>query len=347
MLSSNPQISVIIPTRNRADFLAKAIASIAEQELPPELFELIVVDNGSTDHTAQVCDKYGAKIKNFRRVVAKSPGLHEGRHLGLQVSSSPILTFADDDIEALPTWLTGVMEAFENRNVSLVGGKCLPNWEVTPPHWLWQRWMCERVEWGQKLGTLSIVDFGDVAQPVDPYLIYGCNFSVRKDTVLEAQGFHPDGMPRELILLRGDGESHISGHVKSSGKIALYHPNAAVKHLVSADRMTEDYFSYRAFIQGVSNSFAQIRKARSPEIPPGSPGALQKIKRKLIDNFLLRRDVALLAEELRLCPVLRTERSSREAGYNLHQSECRRDPELLKWVLKDSWLNLKSESSPR
>jgi len=90
---------------------------------------------------------------------------------------------------------------------------------------------------------LSILDLGDTIKTINPYHVFGCNFSIRKKILLEAGGFHPDAMPQELIRFRGDGESHVSRYILVHGYKTLYHPKASVYHLVTHNRMTEDYFT--------------------------------------------------------------------------------------------------------
>lgn len=237
------KLSVIIPTRNRAKVLEKALQSIANQTLLQNHFEVIVVDNGSTDDTKSIVDSFVEKIDNLVYIYDDNPGLHIGRHRGLLAAKADILVYGDDDIEATPTWLEGVMESFEDESVALVGGKNIPNFESTPPDWildLWQKGGEQKV-----LGHLSILDFGDTIQEINPYYVFGCNFSIRKSVLLEAGGFHPDGMPQEIIKYRGDGESYVSSHIMAKEYKTIYNPKASVYHLCSTNRMTKKYFAQR------------------------------------------------------------------------------------------------------
>jgi len=117
------QLSVIIPTRNRADLLLKTISSIEKQTFVQDLFEVIVCDNNSTDNTAQVANSFQNKFQNFKYIKTINPGLHVGRNKGFQEAKGDILVYADDDIEAFPKWLETIYEVFQNQEVMLVGGK--------------------------------------------------------------------------------------------------------------------------------------------------------------------------------------------------------------------------------
>ena len=93
----------------------------------------------------------------------------------------------------------------------------------------------------------------------DPQLVWGCNFAIRKNILLNAGGFHPDGMPTNLLHYRGDGETHVSNYVEQKGLKCIFHPDASVYHKVTNERMTVKYFYNRGFNQGISYSFSRIR----------------------------------------------------------------------------------------
>ena len=95
-------ISVIIPTRNRASLLKSCLASLCHQS-PQVNFEILVVDNGSSDSTQEVIKDYQLRIPNLICIYAPEPGLHIGRHAGMRAANGDLLVFADDDIEALPS----------------------------------------------------------------------------------------------------------------------------------------------------------------------------------------------------------------------------------------------------
>ena len=125
--------SVIIPTRNRADALARCLESLTCQTLPAETFEVLVIDNGSTDHTPDVAENYGSLLQ-LTYVTAPEPGLHVGRHEGMRRANTDVLMFADDDIEAEPSWVEAVAQTLENPNIALVGGNNYPLFEEPPPN---------------------------------------------------------------------------------------------------------------------------------------------------------------------------------------------------------------------
>lgn len=310
------KLSIIIPSRNRAKVLEKALESIVSQTLSRFFFEVIVIDNGSTDDTKIVVDSFVGKIENLVYIYDENPGLHIGRHRGLLAAKSDILVYGDDDIETLPTWLEGILESFEDESVALVGGKNMPNFESTPPSWILEMW--ERGGNQKVLGYLSILDFGDEIQAINPNYVFGCNFSIRKDVLLEAGGFHPDGMPQEIIKYRGDGENYVSKFVMDNGYKTIYNPKASVYHFVSNDRMTKKYFAQRSFNQGISDSYTDIRN--------GQRRNFFKIKLKFfIKKYLLGKDIEIDEQFI--------------IGYEYHKNEAKKNGQLMEWIKRESYIN--------
>jgi glycosyltransferase involved in cell wall biosynthesis len=328
--------TVIVPTRNRASALRRCLQSMTRQTLPAERFEIVVVDNGSTDDTAAVA-------KSFDNGMALSllhepePGLHVGRHAGWRAARSDLLVFVDDDIEADPGWLAAVVDSFSDPLVALVGGNNLPAFEAEPPAWL-RRWWERPVGQGRALGYLSILDFGRGSFEIDPGYVWGCNFGVRASVLEESRGFHPDGVPRERLRFRGDGETHVADVVRRRGHRAWFHGAATVHHLVDVHRMKPAYFEERAFAQGVSDSYAMIRarggrQRKSPDIRGLLRGALDPARAWWTSGGW---NADAVARELRA--VETRVRQAYHRGREFHLAEVLRDRALLDWVLREDYL---------
>ena len=327
------RLSVILPTRDRARLLDDCLRSLARQTLPAEAFEVIVVDNGSTDDTAAFAAAHAGSLP-VRCVSAPEPGLHVGRHAGMQAAAADLLVFGDDDIIAEPTWLASVLEAFEDPGVALVGGNNRPVFEGTPPDWL-LAWWRQPVGPGQAMAPLSILDFGDDRFDIDPGFVWGCNFSIRRDVLLRAGGFHPDGVPADRLRWRGDGETHVADEIRRAGLRARFHGGASVGHRVSAGRMTPAYFAQRARAQGVSDSYTDLRRAgaASPRLADRGRRLARALASRLRLSFTPAREPASRA----LRGVRRDMLAAYAAGYDFHQREVAGDPDLLAWVLKERY----------
>ncbi len=328
--------SVIIPTRDRADLLARCLASLTRQTLDPQSFEVLVIDNGSTDHTAAVAASYADRL-NLRCVFAPEPGLHVGRHAGMRAAASDVLIYADDDIEAEPTWVAAVVRAFETPTVALVGGNNHPAFESEPPTWL-KRWWSQPVGRGRALGYLSVLDFGRGRFALDPSYVWGCNFSVRRQALESVGGFHPDGLPKTMLQFRGDGESYVAKALEARGWQTVFDAEASVHHWVPTSRMTQAYFEQRGYAQGVSDSYAAVRRNRGTALP-----LAQRVRAKVRPSLgVLREKWRALGAKDDAARELMVVRSATlkawRRGFEFHQSSLRSDPALLDWVLKETYL---------
>ncbi len=303
-------LSVIIPTKNRCYLLENLLFTITQQTLEVSLFEVIIIDNGSTDKTKEIVKNYEKKIHSLNYFYDSTPGLHVGRHLGLKHAAGEILVYLDDDVELFPEHLESVLRIFEVPEVVLVGGKNLPKFELNPPFWLENMWKEKKI-----IAQLSIIDLGKDIHEINPNFVWGCNFSIRKSILIEAGGFHPDAMPEELIHFRGDGESCITQYIDAKNYKALYHPAVSVYHFVPNSRMSEEYFCKRMYQQGISDSYTILRKyAKFSD--------LEARRAKKLTN-------ATLLDEKMYNAYL--------DGYIYHQQECKHNVKLMEWVLKDRY----------
>ena len=147
----------------------------------------------------------------------------------------------------MPAWLKALHVVFRDR--VLLGGPSLPLYEVEPPSWLaGKRIECDG---GWSRGALSLMDLGRAAKEADPLCVWGLNFSITRSEFETCGGFHPDIAPKELQRYQGDEEIGLCHKIKFRGLRAMYHPGAAVTHVIPATRLTPISFEQRGFYQGV------------------------------------------------------------------------------------------------
>ena len=262
---------------------------------------------------------------------AGAVGLVAGRHKALDVCQEEVIIYLDDDVSLPEGWKAKMLEPFEDPAVHFVGCRYLPDYEHQPPPWLKGLWgECDGF---RMLGYLSLLDGGTEGRVYDPCYVWGLCFAVRRDTVLKLGGFHPDGYPWELRRYRGDGESALSLKAKLLGLKAFYQGGTHVMHKVRASRMTPEYFERRAFLQGISDSFTQIRRDGAPPAPPAKhwkdwlrPAKIFMERRRILRNPT--------AEGMRVLL-----QRAYTAGVAWHQAEVRDDPKLLEWVLKPDYFD--------
>jgi glycosyltransferase involved in cell wall biosynthesis len=321
-------ISVIIPTSNRAAALQRTVASIAKLHFPPADFEVLVVDNGSTDTTPAVFEaaRAASPRHNWRYIYEPIPGLLSARHRGALESHGDICAFIDDDVRVEVDWLGAIGAAFRDRGVALVGGPSTPLFEGRPPEWLADFYIEE--EHGRYCPPLSLFDGGKCVKEIHPLYVFGLNFSIRKEILRKVGGFHPDCIPKLLQRFQGDGETGVSLALHANGSKSVYHPGVAVQHEIPRSRLDMEFFAQRAFYQGVADSYTCIRAKGTAE--PRWRTFSRCSARQLAAR--IRRRSSARSEIL-----YRTRRSYYD-GYCFHQREVSRDSALLAWVLRpDYW----------
>jgi glycosyltransferase involved in cell wall biosynthesis len=122
--ADRPRISAIVCTRNRCSALAQLLESLASLEVPAELpWELVVVDNGSTDGTAALLDACATRLP-INRAYEGHKGLSRARNAGLRAARGDILAFTDDDCIPAPDWLSAIANEFDAEPaLSGLGGR--------------------------------------------------------------------------------------------------------------------------------------------------------------------------------------------------------------------------------
>jgi glycosyltransferase involved in cell wall biosynthesis len=140
-------ISIIVCTHNRADLLPRVIGQLRAQDYPADAFEIIVVDNGSTDHTPQVVERFVTEPGVPVRYVAESRlGVTLARNRGAEEAGYPYLAYLDDDCSVEPDWLSQLVSGFDlDERVVIVAGRIIVDFDKQEkPTWLGpksERWL--------------------------------------------------------------------------------------------------------------------------------------------------------------------------------------------------------------
>lgn len=256
---STPKISVIICTRNRVRYLDGSVGSLQTQSVPTESFEIILVDNSSTDGTAQWAANVISQYNNLKIVSESKLGLSHARNAGCKAAQGEILAYLDDDAIASPKWLESVMKSFASSDdkLAVVGGRVTPYWEATKPEWL------DSSLWP----LLSVLDLGETQRPLTPQEYFvGANMTIRKSALLAAGGFRTD-LGRKGNNLLSNEEIHLKANLEKLGFYTLYNPAAEVQHSIPIERLTKKWFRKRMYWQGISDSYMNEDYYRCRELP--------------------------------------------------------------------------------
>ncbi|HXF24245.1 MAG TPA: glycosyltransferase [Gemmatimonadaceae bacterium] len=227
-------ISVVVCTFNRGAMLRPALESLASQTTDSSRFEVILVDNNSTDDTRDIIDEFIGGRENWFYVFEPRQGLSYARNTGVAHARAPIVAFTDDDVRVAPDWLAQIERSLEEHpEVDFVGGKVHPRWGSRPPAWL------TKVHWI----PLAIVDHGDDAFHVDsakPWCMVGANLAVRRQVLLDSGGFSPAFQRVKNVV--GSTEDHeFQRRLWKSGRRGLYAPTVVVEAEVQDDRLEKAY----------------------------------------------------------------------------------------------------------
>lgn len=220
-----PLISVVVCTYNRADLLSECLKSLTCQTLEPNSFEVIVVDNGSTDDTSIVIHKFINDHKNFRDFKEDQLGLSHARNRGWKEAVGEYVAYIDDDAIAPSDWVFQI-KSFINRmpSVAAFGGPYDSFSIVSVPDWF-----------PPDYGVLSL---GEEEHPIviGKEWITGTNMIFKRDLFAKFCGFDTGlGMSGNKISYGEEAQFLIELH---NHNIPIYYvPNIKVRHLVADYKM--------------------------------------------------------------------------------------------------------------
>jgi glycosyltransferase involved in cell wall biosynthesis len=212
-----PEVSVVISTRNRTDFLPGLLDALSAQTYDRNLFEVIMVDDASSDGTWRTLEtlvgETDLRLCSIR--LAAQGGQGPGRNAGVAHARAAIVAFTDDDCLPAPGWLEAIGGVFRPESGSIrscvvVQGRTLP-WEVDE----YSGGVWARTIW--------------VLRPT--WLFETCNIAYRRVDLIQAGGFPgPEDAPvtKDGKLV---GEDAILGwHVTEGGARLTFNPEALVYH---------------------------------------------------------------------------------------------------------------------
>lgn len=265
-------ITVAICTWNRASLLAQTLTAMTAVRVPEHTtWELLVVDNNSTDGTAATVASFEGRLP-IRRLFEPKPGLSNARNLAITGASGEYLLWTDDDVLVEPSWLEAYVAAFIRRPAAgFFGGVIRPWFPNDPPEWL-------RRGFGHVASAYAAQDHGpEEVRLSDGRVPFGANMAFR---IQEQRAFpyNPSLGPAHGTAIRGD-ETDVFHRMQARGIEGWWVPQAVVRHYIPPERQSIAYL--REYYMGYGQYLAQTA---APSSGPRLFGKPRWMWRSVLEN---------------------------------------------------------------
>lgn len=231
-------ISVVVCTHNRADLLPYALQTLGEQSLASNEYEVIVVDNNSTDDTREVVEKFAHNVPNLRYCLETKTGLSHARNRGWNEARGEYVAYTDDDCKLPRPWLSVAKEIIEQKAPAVLGGPYFAFYDSPKPHWFKDSYRSR--------------GFGDEARFLKQNEgLAGNNIFFRRALLEKFGGFAADlGMNGKQIAYGEETELQTRMLNAMPELVIFYDPRLYVYHLVRAERMKTGWLVREFFAKG-------------------------------------------------------------------------------------------------
>ncbi len=240
------QASIIVCTHNRSDKLPGVIGQLRAQNYPPDAFEILVVNNCSTDNTKDVVGQFvtepGVVVYSIEE---NRPGVTYARNRGAQEAHYPYLAYLDDDCSVDPDWLSQLLSGFDlDERVVIVAGRIIVDFDNLPrPKWLGtksERWLGAYDHPGSQPRLLEF-----------PLYVCEGNMALKRDTWEAIGGF---------LGMDQFGSPHVASQeigfflkqIERRGDKVAFVPKALVHHHPGIP--TQQWILRRAYLHGISDA---------------------------------------------------------------------------------------------
>jgi glycosyltransferase involved in cell wall biosynthesis len=252
-------LTVLAATRNGEAVLGQTLTAFAAAERPEMPWQMVVVDNGSTDTTRNILDEHAARLP-LRVVAHPTPGKNAALNAALEACDGDLIVIVDDDVlpdrNFLRAWSRYLNERTEH---ALLGGRIAPYFEVPPPGWL----LKDRRHYALMFGERDLPE-----GPTEPGEIYGGNMAVRR-SVFDS-GFRFDdaiGPNRDNPNYRMGSETEFLRRVGRSGATAWFAQQPLVHHIVRERQWSERAWIDRAYRNGLGRAHLMLKEGRQMRPP--------------------------------------------------------------------------------
>ncbi len=240
------RFSVIFCTYNREKYIYNAMKSIAEQDFSSQDYEIVLVNNNSTDSTESICNQFQKDYPHivFRYFLETNQGLSYARNRGVAESRGEILVFVDDDATAFDHYLSSIDILFkEHPSVRACGGPIQPVYEVTKPKWL--------SHYTEQLIGGALYE-GDKVKPFRNGRYPGGGNSAFRKEIFDIYGLFNVELGRKGTGLIGAEEKDLYDRLTRGKEQFFYLPQMGIYHYILEKKLTEAHFRELTYSIGKS-----------------------------------------------------------------------------------------------
>lgn len=240
-----PKLSIIVCTYNRAEYIGKTLELLGNQSIDKSLYEVLIIDNNSTDSTPSICQQFisGSGGVNFKYFIEEQQGHTFARNRGITESNGEYIAFLDDDAWVNRDYCKETIRFFDqNPNAMAIGGKISPLYESREPRWM-SRYLWPLVA-GLDMGN-RVREFRHSKYPI------GANMAFRA-SVFKEYGLFNTRLGRRGHELEGGDEKDMIYRLKKDNKKVFYVPIIHVQHVIPDARTRIDYIKGQGIGVGTS-----------------------------------------------------------------------------------------------
>ena len=231
------KITVVICTLNRSELLKECLDSLVGQTASPDQFDVIVIDNNSTDDTPEVVKTYVDQYPNYRYLKETNQGLSYARNRGWRESKTEWVIFLDDDAKAKENFVERGIWMAENHDYRIFGGVFLPWYKYGRPYWIQDKYHTNKLRYKKPVTLLST----EAAS--------GGVMAVQKSLMAEYNGFDTEiGMKGNQLGY--SEETAFQYQLRKDGIQVGYDPEFIIYHLVAKYKLQVDWYFSSAFALG-------------------------------------------------------------------------------------------------
>ena len=228
-------VSVVICSYNRAAYIGGALDSLYQQSASKDNFEVIVVDNNSTDGTEKVVAKWRSENQegHFHYSTEINQGASFARNTGAQLAKGAWLCFMDDDAIATPAYIENIIKHIHAKPEAIgFGGRIIPKYIPSEPKWM-SYYVSSLVGNFDYATTACAFEHGKY--PIESNMIV-------KKAVYDAIGGFNTALPGVVGTLRIGGEGkELFYKILALGHTIYYDPSICVHHVVEVKKLTSEY----------------------------------------------------------------------------------------------------------